>query len=178
MADIVSFNSWRKNVKEKDFNFLLKQAIEISRKIEESVQNELFVPSCKISDIFAAKFNQVLLDNKAIDSELFRCALYVAALFEKMSKEVPESYYGVDFYIRGLEEGKPEWFRRGGDVCFLVCSLFEGFARRRTSVKEFQRMGAYLYNLYFEGTRREIGWCMSNNFKSMVQVAQQGISRL
>lgn len=179
MADLISLNGWRTDIgKKEDLNSLLKRAIEISKKIAGKIREGVFIPEVSLNDLLASRFNQVLLKEGIIDSEIFRCALYAARLFEEFEREVPESYYGTEYFVRGWQEGKPMFFRKGGDVCFLVCTFFEEFAKRRTSVKDFQRMGSYLYSLYCAKTRQSIGWCMSNNFKSIVHVAQEGIKTL
>lgn len=179
MADVVSLKGWKTDIgKRGDLNFLLASAIEISKKMTGRIYNGIFIPEVTLSDLLASKFNQVLLREDAIDSELFRCALYVARLFEKMSKETPESFFGIDYFIRGWEEEEPSFFRKGGDACCLVCTFFEEFAKRKTSVSDFQRMGSYLYHLYYSRTNESIGWCMSNNFQGIVRVAKEGIGML
>lgn len=179
MADLVSLDGWRMYIeKGNDLNFLLSKAIEVSKKTMGKINGEIFIPDSGIGKMLTSKFNQVLLEEKIIDREIFRCALYVSKIFEEILKEVPESYYGTDYWIREMQEENPVLFKKGGDVCFLVCTFFEKYARRRTSMGDFQRMGSFLYDLYYSQTDDTIGWCMSNNFKNILQIAQEGIRLL
>jgi hypothetical protein len=178
MGTVIAFGGGRKTRDREDLNFLLAEAVEISKKVIGEMRNGIFLSKVSFDDLLASKFNQVLLKEGIIDSEIFRCALYVARLFGEFMEKAPESYYGVDFFVRGWQENEPMFFRQGGDVCCLVCTFFEEFAKRRTSVEDFFRMGSYLYNLYYSQTGATMGWCMSANFKNIVRVAKEGIKTI
>ena len=176
MGDLLGFLEMKKAVlsKEKTFNELLKNAVEIGRRSLGSTKMGIFQPEADIKTFFVSTITALLLREKQIDDELFRCALYAGEVFEKLVFSVPESYFVCDYYLKGWEAGQPIFFRDGADLCYVICVLFDQFAqRRRMRRDDYVRMGVQLYYLYYRQTRESIGWCMSNNFKGIVDVAKR-----
>ena len=176
MGDVVDFLEMRKAVlsKEKTFNELLKNAVEIGETSLGSVKMGIFEPEADVKTLFVSMITALLLREKQIDDELFRCALYAGDVFEKLVFSVPESYFVCDYYIKGWEEGRPLFFRKGADLCYVICVLFDQFAQRRSMRRDdYVRLGMQLYYLYYQQTSESIGWCMSNNFKGIVDVAKR-----
>ena len=177
MGDIIDFRS--KKISESDLNNLLKQAIEIGKESLGKFEEEIFKPEVDLKTFFASMINGVLLKERCIDTELFLCSLYVSEMLERIANKVPNSYFVIDYYVNGWEKGDPSWYRQGGDLCCMTCVLFEGFANRRNMrSRDYTRMGMYLYYLYYLNTNKDIGWCMSNNFRGIVEATKRGIESL
>jgi hypothetical protein len=178
MGKLVEFRNKQRalSADEIDFNSLLKNAVEIGGRALGEVKEGIFCPIADIKSILVSEINALLLREKQIDDELFRCALYVGGLFDYMASHVPESYFVCDYYIKGWEEKKPEYYLQGADLCYLISVLFEKYAERRSMHKaDYVRMGIKLYYDYYLQTGKTIGWCMSNNFNGIVDISKRGI---
>jgi len=112
MGDVVDFLEMRKAVlsKEKTFNELLKNAVEIGGTSLGSVKMGIFEPEADVKTLFVSMINTLLLREKQIDDELFRCALYAGDVFEKLVFSVPESYFVCDYYFKGWKKAGHYFF--------------------------------------------------------------------
>lgn len=183
MKNVIDFRSKNKKKSgfyiDSDINKLLKQAIEVGKQELGKFEEGIFKPEVDLKTLFASRINTILMQERCIDTEIFRCSLYVAEMLESIINKIPESYFVIDYYIKGWQEENPFWYQKGGDFCCMVCILFEDFANRRNMHSlDFIRMGMHLYYLYYQNSSDSIGWCMSNNFRGIVEATKRGIKTL
>lgn len=174
-SQIIELAGWKTAHEEmQGFNELLKKAKNIQGKEFEKVDELVLTDSPKF--FFEARLCDFVLEKKWLDKEIFRCCLYIAKVMDEWGKASPESYYVGDYHDRGWEEKNPDFFRKGGDLCFLLCAFFRDFTNRRNMRwKDYVYMGQCMYNLYSAQTKKTIGWCMCNNFNSMIEVVKEGV---
>ncbi|MBZ0155913.1 MAG: hypothetical protein K8I29_06820 [Alphaproteobacteria bacterium] len=177
MGELVPFKraAEKKMGPEDDFTKILKDVVEIRRESPGAEVNGIFQMNGSFEDLLKAKIGSFIIENKLITADLFRCSLYVSHLLgETLSKRF-DSYYAVDYLIRGYEEG-PAVLQQGADLCCVFCILFEERATWRMMKQgDYVRMGIQLYSLYYSRTKRVIGWCMSRNFESIISIAKKCI---
>ncbi len=175
MARTIIFSSKRNEIStEDDFTKLLKIAVKDKKKYlkrGKTVKNKQeLAERCRIA------MNSFLLQEGYIEVDLFRCVIHVSNIIAKASNQVPESFYSVDYYIKGIKEGSLTSFCEGGDMCFLVCAFFPEYANRRCmTVRDYEHMGRQLYYKYYQDSKKLLGLCMGNNFKEMIFLAQETI---
>jgi hypothetical protein len=111
-----------------------------------------------------------------INADLFRCSLYVAHLLDDMLAKNVDSYYAVDYFVRGLEEEDPGVLKDGADLCCFICILFDerhGWRMMRSG--DYANMGIQLYSLCYSISKKKIAWCMSRHFNDITSVARHCI---
>ena len=157
----------------RDFTELLQEAVSDLQQLQKEGDTEIIAdPEAYVRQ----KINTFLLDEKIMDPELFRCALYISAVIAKMFSTVPESYYASDYCMKGHEENDPFVILRGADFCFLLCSFFPGRGNRRMmKTKDYFHMGVQMYFSFYAMTQNVLGVCMGNNFSDMVEITQKSM---
>lgn len=122
------------------------------------------------------KMNHLLLEEKIMDPDLFRCVLYASAVVAKTFHETPESFYITDYLIRGQEENDPAIIKEGADCCFLLCSFFPQRAERKgMTLKGLFQLGIHAYFSLYTMTRSSMGLCMGERFPEVVDIAQRSM---
>jgi len=134
MAQIVQIFSKKKKDENndgfsKDFDELLRMAVLDLKKLKQEGISKVDIDP---REYVRRRINAFLLEEKIMDPDLFRCALYVSVVLSKAFHESPESYYIIDYLIKGQEEENPAIIRDGADCCFLLCSFFPQRAERRS----------------------------------------------
>lgn len=119
----------------------------------------------------------ILFEEKMIDSDFFLCAQYITDMVARTMKEPPYSWYVIDYLFEAnKKESDCEKWRQAADLCFLLCSIFyERTNFRAMKYEDYANMGASFYNMFFYSSKREIGYHMSRNYKSMVSVTQRAL---
>jgi hypothetical protein len=164
---------------ERTFNDVLKDAIEIGKLSLGSTQEGIFKLGVDAKTYFVSCINSILLNERHIDEELFRCSLYIGGVFEELIHSTPECYFICDYYVKAFEQKDPAFFQKGADLCWAICGFFRDFANRRCMREEdYLQMGIKLYYAYYLQTGKYIGWCMSNNLKSIVRITRKSIEEM
>ena len=160
---------------------LLKDAIEINKQFLGCEQEGVFLIYSSFENLIRAKMGAIILKEENVNFDLFRCSSYVSIVMGKMLSRVPDSYYAVDYYVRANNENNPLLLRDGADLCYAICTFFEGRGnrpRRATTLEDYYRMGEWLYSLYSGTTGESIGRCMSRNLKEIVAISQKCIKTI
>jgi hypothetical protein len=176
MGEVITFRGRGKRKEtpsENDFTKMLKDIAEVKGKPMGREENGIFRLNIGFEDMLKAKIGSFIIKHRIMNADLFRCGLYVSqVLGETLSKKV-ESYYVTDYFVRGIEEENPLILREGADLCSVLCIFFEERLNwRMMKGKDYVKMGILLYSLYYERTKRVIGWCMSRNFESIVGITR------
>jgi hypothetical protein len=185
MSKVLDFFNWQKIEEDKekitneDLTALLKKAK------KQSAQNDFsnFQGNFALSDfkelkkIVQAKIFDGLFREKLVDSDYFHCGEYIASLITRTAKEPPISWYALDYVSQISEENDYVNWQQAADICFLICSVFiERSEHRAMSHKDYTYMGRMFYQMYFDKSKREIGYLMSYNYKYMARITQNCFS--
>jgi len=167
----------RKKIKasfEGDFTNMLKDVAEVKKEALGTEDSNIFHLNVSFEDLFKAKIGSFIIDHRLMNTDLFRCSLYVAhVLGETLSKKIT-SLYITDYLIRGIEEEAPDILKEGADLCCILCIFFEERRNwRMTRAGDYVKMGIQLYSLYYSMTQKLIGWCMSRNFENITSITRK-----
>jgi len=176
MADIITFDEARQRVTEKmNLSELIARAVDlIGDRAEEESDDLLVADEQRLEIIFERTISGILLRRKLLDPGFFICSRYIAVLLKRVSSSVPESWYAVDYFTKGIREERPELIRQGADICFLFCSVFlERSSHRNMNFGSYSKMGAGLYYNFYLSTGRDIGCFMARKFDIMTEVTRQ-----
>jgi hypothetical protein len=183
MGKIVPFTSRNRldttDSEKSNINELLKCAVELQKRVFGETKNGIYCPQANFRELMAAKICSILLKEKIIRTDLFECSLYLAKMMEGMLDKVPQSFYAVDYFVKGFEEKNSLVLREGADYCAMVCIFFEGRRNwRAMNPKDYERLGSSLYHAYYDLSGKPIGWYMGKNFKEMIPIAKRSIESL
>ena len=159
-----------------DFTGLLRDVVAVGRQTLGTEENGIFRLHVSFEELVRAKIGSFIIQNRLMNTDLFRCGLYVShVLSEMLSKEV-ESYYITDYLIRGIEEDNSAVIQQGADLCYVLCVFFKERERwRMMKPGDYVNMGIRLYSLYYSRTGKLIGSCMSKHFETIVSIARKCI---
>jgi hypothetical protein len=118
-------------------NEFLDRAVLLRKKIV-NIQNGILTDVKAVERLFEGQISGVLIDNRLVSEGFFLCGIYIAGILRDFIHFCPESWYAVDYLKAAAEKDNPLFLKNGADICFIVCSLFEGRtnrARRATSKK-------------------------------------------
>jgi len=114
-----------------------------------------------------------------INQGLFLCGIYVPKVFTEYLSHSPESWIASDYLLKAEKKESAFAFKQGGDVCFLICSIFVKRASWRTmNPKYYHQMGISFYHKFYARTNQEIGYHMSDNFETMVDITKNCFSSI
>ena len=123
----------------------------------------------KIEGVISKK----IINTKMVDRGLFLCGIYVPEVFTEYLSSPPESWIVSDYRSKAEKEKNSFAFKQGGDVCFLICSIFVKRAEWRTmNPSYYHEMGESFYYQFYTRTNQEIGYHMSGNFETIVNITK------
>ena len=181
MAHIITF---KPRVKEEvthsniedDFTVLFQNAVEDKKRHSKELRDNIIKDKKAVAERCRIAMNATALEQRMIDSAIFRCIIHTANVIAAAVDMVPESFYTLDYRLKALKGDSPVTFCEGADMCYLVCAFFPEYANRRCmSVRDYKHMGTQPYYKYYEKTKNTLGLCMGDNFKTMVSLAQSAI---
>ena len=162
MADIISLQKAREkrdSLESVDINQLLKKATLILKEESEDLQGELgVVGKGKLKKIFEKKITEEIFRAKPISGDTLLCGIYVSILLDEFVIKRTASWWAIDYAV----SEDPEVLKQGGDTCFIICGVFpERGNVRSMDISYYQKVGAGLYNRFYNRTNKEIGYHMS-----------------
>ncbi|MDD5291014.1 MAG: hypothetical protein PHZ04_02750 [Patescibacteria group bacterium] len=176
MGDIINFDEARQRaIEQMDLSGLIARAVDLREDFVEEIGNGMLVVNeQKLEIIFERVISDILLTRRLFAPGFFICGRYIAVLLRKISFSVPESWFAVDYFIKGIEEGNPILIKQGADICFLFCSVFPERSNHRNMTPEaYKQIGAGLYYSFFLNTGGDIGRFMARGFDIMADVTRQ-----
>ncbi len=163
------------DLEKRELDYLLKRAVSfIADEKEKLLKKNSFQKNSLIlgqegSLFFEKKINEEILRRKIVESGVFLCGIYVSKVLANLAKEVPQSWWAVDY----IETDNSYLAQKGGDVCFVVCSVFpERGNWRLMKFSYYESMGKGFYQKCFSLSRKGIFWQMSQNFETMAEVTR------
>lgn len=164
-----------------DISKILTEVVETTKQTFGREEDGVFQMYGSFENLLRAKIGMILLKERPLNFELFRCSLYVSEMLEGFLSKKPESYDGIDYLLSGNNECNPDDFKKGGDLCFVLCTFFEGWCdriRRPLKLSNYLNRGAQLYFNFHSETKNEIGYCMGENFRAIVSLTKRSIRTL
>jgi len=192
----------------------MSEFFDFQNREKESIKNfiRLFLGE-NAKDFFVAKEKVLLVDQQGLEQffknqileevylrELFSdgiilCTNYISALLTKIGTDFTkeelegtvsyfESWFAVDYQIKHNESGSLYALKKGGDLCFIICSIFPKIVSKRLvklsyyqdiGISFYQQIGSYYYYDKNQSSKAEIWLHMSKFFKEMVEVVQTSI---
>lgn len=173
MAEIISLQEAREkrdSSEAGDINQLLKRATLVLKEESEDIQGKLgVVGRGKLKKIFEKKITEEILNAKIVSGDVLLCGIYVSILLDEFVTKRTPSWWAIDYAV----SEDPEVLKQGGDTCFIICGVFpERGNVRLMDISYYQKVGAGLYNRFYNLTNKEIGYHMSQRFDTMAHVVQ------
>ncbi len=163
-----------------NLTILLKDAVHLAEISAGEEVNGIFRMKIDFQNLLNKKIMEFFLKNNLCGaSDLFKCSLYVSKIVSDNVVQKFKSYYAVDFLEEGMRKGNPWTFKQGADLCFILCAFFNSRKNwREMKENDYAEMGRRFYLLFYNGTKKEIGWHMSKRYKEMVMVTRYCIKGL
>ncbi len=162
---------------DRDFTALLKGAVSDARQCGDRTpdrDDEITLLDDEAVDFFRKRIHYILIKEKILEPDLFRCTLHISRVMADMVHEVPESYFASDYLVGSQQDTRQ--LLRGGDLCCMICIFFEEWANRRSMrVADYEQMGMQLYLRHHAATRSSIGQCMAHHFRDVVAISRECI---
>ena len=181
MAKIININDFlkRKEKKDDDLNFFLKEAI-LLRKKSLKLKGEInLIDQKDFKTFLEGKIFDLLIRKKNIGSEFFLCGNYIAILLTEILSKIPETWFAIDYIINSNNTNNPKFLKEGANVCFLICTLF----KKRSSIRcmkydDYREMGKGMYYQFYSQTGKEIGFHMSIRYEIMVEITNKCLEEI
>jgi len=132
----------------------------------------------KLQKIIEKRISEILFKKNLIASDYFLCSIYIANLISETVKNPPKSWYSIDYIFEIKDEDDYLPWKRAGDVCFLICSVFVGRSNRRIMrTDDYVAMGRSFYSNYYRKGNKEIGYMMSNKYMPMMHITREALKK-
>ncbi|MCG2699928.1 hypothetical protein L6274_02655 [Candidatus Parcubacteria bacterium] len=158
VLDLAQARAKKQKMAPESLNEFLKRATKLIGKISARQDSGVITAARSIDELkrrMEGVIAKKIIKAKMIDKGLFLCGIYVPQIFTEYLSSSPESWLAVDYALWAIKRKNAFVFKKGGDVCFLICSIFPERANWRTISK------------------KEIGYHMSSNFETMVGITKE-----
>lgn len=167
----------RQKMAPESLNEFLKRATKLIGKISTRQDSSVIATTRSIGGLkrrMEGMIAKKIIKAKMIDKGLFLCGIYIPQIFVEYLSSSPESWLAVDYSSWAIKRKNAFVFKKGGDVCFLICSIFPERTNWRTmSADYYQKMGESFYHQFYTESKKEIGYHMSSNFETMVGITKE-----
>ncbi len=169
MGEVINIEELKKklNPEKQDLTEILKR---MSSLIKKDKKDEIVNPQ-NLRKKIEIMISEQLFKYEMISPDFFWCANYISEFLSKTAVSSPKSWFFTDYLV---DKNNSKYYQEGGNVCFLICSLF----RKRGDIgymtlKDYQNMGPSLYYTFYSMSGKEIGLHMSKNFSAMAQITKE-----
>lgn len=163
----------------RNLNEFLKKAKQLINETSHGKTSEIITIIKDINDLkrkIEGVISKKIIDDRMIDKGLFLCGVYVPHVFTEYLSSSPKSWIAYDYKLESEKKESAFTFKQGGDVCFLICSIFTERAKwRAMNPSYYHEMGESFYYQFYAKTDKEIGYHMSDNFKTIVNITKECI---
>jgi len=186
MTHIINLEEARKQTRQKskkpftadnELTALLKKAV--SLKNLSAQQNKETITN--LTALLQSKMSEIIIERNLISNEYFLCSIYISDLLSSIvnAKNIPKSWFAIDYIIENHTRNNPQIIKQGANACLLICTLFQGRAEiKMMTMKDYLSMGATLFHQFYSQTGAEIGYYMSQEFETMVEVTNECVRNL
>jgi len=185
MGKIIPFSVSRRESK-LDLNTLLKRAVELRDKVVNSrddLKKSLIIASspAEFRIWVSGLISEAIFKHPSlISSETFLCGSYSSSVLTECLFGSPRSWWAID-YLKKFFESKDQKKRatalkKGGDLCFLICSVFPERANvRAMRLADYRNIGIGFYQRHFSFAGAEISNHMSERFSPMAAIIRDHV---
>jgi hypothetical protein len=168
---------------QKDFQKTLSSLMKEARKnqffIENLPQKIASFGFEELEKILRVSIYDVLMKEDCQNSDYFHCGTYVSKMISDTAKNPPKSFYVIDYLSEINDVNDFFAWQQAADVCFLICSIFTGRCNHGLmSYRDYRRMGISLYSTFYSKSKRKIGYMMSDNYQTMVDITRVALKNL
>lgn len=187
MAKVIGFKKAREARQHgQDLTDLVKSAAIIKGRVvdfREDLKKKIIVASShgQFKVFLSGLISEVIFRHPSlICRESLLCGVYSAQVLTQFIFESPKSWWAVD-YLQEYAEARDRQksanaLKRGGDLCFLICSVFPERGNIRTMMfKDYQAMGIGFFQRHFNSSGAEISYFMSQQFSNMAKIIQNHV---
>jgi hypothetical protein len=167
---------------EESFEESLSELMKEARLLEDDfdIKDGIYLSDFeKLEKMVRTSIFDVLTESDCQNSDYFHCGTYVSSIIRSAVKSPPKSFYVID-YLKDIDsfENFYTW-QQAADMCFLLCSVFTGRCDHgMMNLKSYLSIGKSLYSTYYSISQKKIGYLMSDNYHTMVNVTQRALKTL
>lgn len=184
MAKVIGLRKAREaRQRGQDLTDLVKSAAMIKGRIidfREDLKKKIIIAASQgqFKVLLSALINEAIFRHPSlICRESLLCGIYSAQVLTQFIFEAPKSWWAVDCLVEHAEAKSRQKsinaLKRGGDLCFLICSVFpERGNIRIMTLKDYQTMGVGFFQRHFNSSGAEISNFMSQQFGNMATIIQ------
>lgn len=179
MGKVLDFRKEEKgSSEEQDLNHFIREALKKKSKRLEKGKPLVFSDS-DFKELLYEEIARGIVEQEELSSQTFLCGQYVVQIIFDAAYNVPYSWYAVDFLREYREQNIPLYLKEGGDMCFILCTIFPKRCEfRQMNFSYYKNMGESLYYQYYVSAGEEIGYMMSVNFNPLVEIVQNCLQEL
>lgn len=166
-----------------DLTSLVKSAAIIKGRIidfREDLKKKIIIAASQgqFKVLLSALINEAIFRHPSlICRESLLCGIYSAQILTQFVFEAPKSWWAIDYlqeHVNAKNRQKSiNALKRGGDLCFLICSVFPERGNIRTMTPEdYQALGVGFFQRHFYSSGAEISHFMSQQFGNMATIIQ------
>ncbi len=146
----------------------------------ESLPKGLIISSFSdLEKILRVSIHDVLINEECCNSDYFNCGIYISKIISNTAENPPSSFYIVDHLSKVKNKKDILQWQEAANICFLICTIFTGKCNRGLmNYSSYERMGISLYSTYYGKSKNEIGYLMSDNYRTMVDVTREALKTL
>lgn len=168
---------------ERDLTALVKSAGTLKGRIvdfRDNLKKSIIISASQgqFKNILSGLISEVIFRHPSLISrESLLCGIYSAQILTHFIFEGPKSWWAIDYLVEsvGAEDKikSADALKRGGDTCFLICSIFPERGNIRTmSLKDYQDIGIGFFQRHYNSSGVEISNFMSQQFGNMAKIIQ------
>ncbi|MAF20406.1 MAG: hypothetical protein CMI55_01860 [Parcubacteria group bacterium] len=182
VVDLTQARTDKREAVPNTLNEFLEKARQLINESSESKDLEIITTIRDIGDLkrkIEGVIAKKIIDAKMIDQGLFLCGIYVPRVFTEYLSSSPESWIANDYSLKARKTKNAFAFKQGGDICFLICSIFiERGAWRIMDPSYYYKMGKSFYYQFYVSAKQEIGYHMSGHFETVVDITKECFSSI
>ncbi len=179
MSKVINFP--KKKIEE-DFNKTLSELMKEAQKMDIQMEKErgIYLSDFEqLEKMIRVNIFDILVQSNCQNSDYFHCGTYISSVIRKSVNKNLESFYVTDYLAKVKSHQDFHTWQKAADMCFLLCSVFVGrCSRGMMSHKNYLLIGKNLYSTYYSISSKKIGYLMSSNYSTMVNVTQQALKTL
>jgi hypothetical protein len=167
----------------KSFNKTLSDLMKEAKNNNSFLENiPMGIITSNFSDlekIIRISIHSVLINETCCNSDYFHCGTYISKIISDTAKNPPFSFYVIDYLSKIKSKRDILQWQQAANICFLICAIFTGKCNRGLmNYSSYEKMGISLYSTYYSKSKNEIGYLMSDNYKTMVNVTREALKTL
>lgn len=187
MAKVIGFEKAREARRlGLDLNELVKNAAMLKNRIvdfRDNLKKKIIITASQgqFKVFLSGLISEAIFKHPSLISrESLLCGIYSAQVLTQFIFEKPKTWWTIDYLLEYAEAKDRRKgvnaLKRGGNLCFLICSVFPERGNIRTmTLRDYQTMGIGLFQRHYNSSGVEISYFMSQQFSNMAKIVQSHI---